>query len=97
MRRIAILIISLFILATTAAAGEITLLKRTIYITPQKFLRYWKDLKASEPVYNTNCWYPNIQFDVLGPLAPGSKLFVEMDHPNGLFRRQVQRDDGLAG
>ncbi len=83
MKRFAILILALLISATTAAAGDLTLLKRTIFITPQRFLRYWKNPKAAEPIYDTYSWYPNIKFDVLGPLVSGSKLFVEIDHPNG--------------
>src|SRR5258708_7867156 len=82
MKRTALLIFGLLILGSTAA-GEATLLKRTIYITPQKFLRYWKNPKAAEPVYNTLSWYPNVQFDILGPISSGSKLVVEIDHPGG--------------
>jgi hypothetical protein len=64
-------------------AGELTLLKRTIYVTPQKYLRYWKTPKAAEPVYNTNSWYPHFRFDVLGPIESGSKLYVEIDRAAG--------------
>jgi hypothetical protein len=83
MKKSLILIIVLLSLSGAAVAGEVTLLKRTIYVTPQKFLRYWKNPKAAEPVYNTNSWYPNIKFDVLGPIESGSKLTVEFDKPNG--------------
>lgn len=71
----------LFINAATPA--EPTLLKRTVYIEPQKYLRYWKNPKAAEPVYDTNCWYPKIRFDVLGPIESGSRLYVEFDRANG--------------
>ena len=69
--------------AAPTASGEMTLLKRTIYVTPKRFLRYWKTPKAAEPIYNTYSWVPQIQFDVLGPVAGGSKLYVEFDTPDG--------------
>ncbi len=69
---------------TVAGIGaEPTLLKRTIFITPMKYVRYWKDPKAAEPVYNTNSWFPKIRFDVLGPIPSGGKLFAEFDRANG--------------
>jgi hypothetical protein len=83
MKKIIILLFALMMLSVTAFAGETTLLKRTIFITPQKFLRYWKNPKAAEPVYNTNSWYPNVQFDLLGPIESGSKLYVEIDRAAG--------------
>lgn len=58
-------------------------MKRTIYVTPQKYLRYWKNPKAAEPIYNTNSWYPRFKFDVLAPIESGSKLYVEVDRANG--------------
>lgn len=70
-------------MAASAFAGELTLLKRTVFVTPQKYLRYWKNPKAAEPVYNTNSWYPKIKFDVLGPIEAGSKLYVEIDRAGG--------------
>lgn len=83
MKKFAFLIITTLFLTISAFAGEVTLLKRTISITPQKFLRYWKNPKAAEPVYNTNSWYPKVNFTVLGPIAQGSKLYVEFDRANG--------------
>ncbi len=92
MKKLLILLITTFIFAVSAFAGEVTLLKRTIYVTPQKFLRYWKNPKAAEPVYNTNSWYPNIKFDVLGPIESGSKIYVEFDHANGSPWMKVNMD-----
>ncbi len=83
MKKAAILFVTLIFLSVSALAGEMTLLKRTVYITPQKYLRYWKNPKAAEPVYNTNSWYPKIRFEVLGPVEAGSKLYVEFDRANG--------------
>ncbi len=73
----------LIIFAGTISASEVTLLKRTITITPRRFLRYWKNPKAAEPVYNTYCWVPKINFDVLGPVPGGSKIYTEFDTPDG--------------
>ncbi len=73
----------MFASSAVASAAEPTLLKRTIYITPQKYLRYWKNPKAAEPEYNTNSWYPKIKFEILGPVPSGAKFFVEFDKPNG--------------
>lgn len=70
-------------LAAPANAGGVTLLKRTIQVTPKRFLRYWKNPAAAEPVYNTYSWVPVVQFDVLGPITGGSKLVVEFDMPDG--------------
>lgn len=82
-RKILFVTITVFILTISAFAGQVTLLKRTIFVTPQKYLRYWKNPKAAEPIYNTNSWYPKIKFDVLGPIESGSKLYVEFDRANG--------------
>lgn len=83
MKKTVILFAAFLFLTVSAMAGELTLLKRTIYITPQKYLRYWKNPKAAEPNYNTNSWYPKVRFEVLGPLESGSKLYVEFDRANG--------------
>jgi hypothetical protein len=82
------IIVSLFVTGLSvdrarASAPGVTLLKRTVQVTPKRFLRYWKNPAAAEPVYNTYSWVPQIQFDVLGPLASGSKLVVEFDMPDG--------------
>jgi len=73
----------LSIFAGAAFAAEPTLLKRTVLVTPRRFLRYWKNPKAAEPVYNTYSWVPKISFSLLGPVAGGSKLWVEYDLPDG--------------
>lgn len=83
MKKILFLATSVFILSITAIAGEVTLLKRTIQITPQKYLRYWKNPKVAEPNYNTNSWYPNVRFEVLGPVESGSNFYFEIDKPTG--------------
>lgn len=90
MKRLLILFAILLFTSVSALAGEITLLKRTIYVTPQKFLVYWKNPKAAEPIYNTNSWYPKIKFDVLGPIESGSKIYVEFDKANGTPWMKVQ-------
>lgn len=69
--------------AATTHAANLTLLKRTVQVTPKRFLRYWKNPAAAEPVYNTYSWVPQVQFDVLGPLTNGSKIYVEFDMPDG--------------
>ena len=83
MKKILSLLILTLFLTGSALAAEVTLLKRTVFITPQKFLRYWKNPKAAEPIYNTHSWYPKIKFDVLGPIESGSKLYVEFERANG--------------
>lgn len=83
MKKTIIILITVLFLGVSAFANEVTLLKRTIFITPHKFLRYWKNPKAAEPIYNTNSWYPKIVFDVLGPVESGSKFYVEFDRANG--------------
>lgn len=83
MKRLIILITTIFVCSISMFANETTLLKRTIQITPQKYLRYWKNPKAAEPIYNTSSWYPNVQFDVLGPIESGSNLTFEIEKPNG--------------
>lgn len=81
--RILIIIIIIVVGAGAAYGLETTLLKRTITVTPRKFQRFWKNPKAAEPIYNTPSWYPEISFDVLGPLASGDRIFVEFDRADG--------------
>lgn len=82
MKKIIFLTIAVFLFSVSAFAAP-TLLKRTIEVTPKRFLRYWKNPKAAEPVYDTYSWIPQIQFDVLGPIEAGNKLYVEIDMPDG--------------
>lgn len=82
MKKIILFIIAVTFLTASAAAAPV-LLKRTIQVTPKRFLRYWKNPKAAEPVYNTYSWIPEIQFDVLGPIESSEKLYVEFDTPDG--------------
>src|SRR5688500_3323103 len=70
-------------LAGEAVAQGPTLLKRTVEVTPKRFLRYWRNPTAAEPVYNTYSWVPVVQFDILGPTTSGSKFYVEFDMPDG--------------
>lgn len=83
MKKLGLLFIALVFFVSSAHAAEMTLLKRTIQVTPRRFLRYWKDPKAAEPVYNTYSWVPKIEFEVLGPIESGSRLYVEFDRPDG--------------
>jgi len=82
MKKIIVLIITVLLFSVSAFAAPV-LLKRTIEVTPKRFLRYWKNPKAAEPVYNTYSWIPRVQFDVLGPIEAGEKLYVEFDTPDG--------------
>lgn len=71
-------------LATTAKAfNEPHLLKRTIEVKPRKFLRWWRNPAAAEPVYNTWSWAPEIKFAVNGPVDAGSQIYVEFDTSDG--------------
>lgn len=83
MKKISLLILTLALFAISASAAELTMLKRTITVTPRRFMRYWKDPKAAEPVYDTYSWVPKIEFEVLGPIEGGSKIYVEFDKPSG--------------
>jgi hypothetical protein len=80
---VSFLVTGLSVDRSRASVSGLTLLKRTVQVTPKRFLRYWKNPAAAEPVYNTYSWVPQIQFDVLGPLPGGSKLYVEFDMPDG--------------
>ncbi len=78
------------LIKNTAASGKAkaeqagpTILKRTITVNVRRFLRWWKNPKAAEPVYNTYSWVPKINFQVLGPIAGGSQFYVEFDTPDG--------------
>jgi hypothetical protein len=51
---------------------EPSLLKRTINVTLKRYLRYWKNPAAAEPVYDTWSWVPLISFAVNGPVPGGS-------------------------
>lgn len=83
MRRLLLFVGMIAVLASSALAAETTLLKRTIDVTPRRFLRYWKDPKAAEPIYNTYSWVPRINFDILGPVSDNSKIYTEFDMLDG--------------
>jgi hypothetical protein len=83
MKKVILSIFAILLLAAAAFAAGPTLLKRTVQVTPRRFLRYWKNPKAAEPVYNTYSWIPRINFEILGPIEGGSKIYVEFDKPDG--------------
>src|SRR5918911_18724 len=66
-----------------ARQTEPSLLKRTINVTLKRYLRYWKNPAAAEPVYDTWSWVPLISFAVNGPVPGGSQVYVEFDTPDG--------------
>jgi hypothetical protein len=68
---------------TFAQNVQPTLLKRTVNVSVKRYLRYWKNPKAAEPIYNTYAWVPQISFDVLGSLPEGSQLSAEFDTSDG--------------
>ncbi len=68
---------------TFAQTTQPTLLKRTVNVSVKRYLRYWKNPTAAEPVYNTYSWVPQISFDILGAIASGSQLSAEFDMPDG--------------
>ena len=79
---LAILAIGRFAGSIHAQGSQPTLLKRTIQVTVKRYLRYWKNPAAAEPVYNTYSWVPQINFDVLGAVASGDQLSAEFDTPD---------------
>lgn len=58
-------------------------LKRTVQITPRRYLRWWQNPNAAEPVYNTWSWAPEVKIGVHGPIAAGSNITVEFDTADG--------------
>lgn len=80
---IALLLIGLLGVSAKAQNGSPTLLKRTINVSVKRYLRWWKNPKAAEPVYNTHSFVPQISFDVLGEIPAGSQLSAEFDTPDG--------------
>lgn len=69
--------------ANAPISTEAHLLRRTIQIVPRRFSRWWKNPAASEPVYDTYSWAPEIKFAVNGPVADGSQITVEFDDASG--------------
>lgn len=80
---IALLFIGLFDISAAAQNKSPTLLKRTVNVSVKRYLRYWKNPAASEPVYNTYSWVPQINFDVLGAVPAGSQLFADFETADG--------------
>ena len=69
--------------APRSVAGNPTILKRTIYVSAYRFLRYWPNPAAKEPQYNTWSWVPRVSFELLGPVPGGSQWIVEFQMPDG--------------
>ncbi|MFT3745748.1 MAG: hypothetical protein QM785_15840 [Pyrinomonadaceae bacterium] len=69
--------------SATPASTEASILRRTMNVWPRRYLRYWKNPAAAEPVYDTWSWAPEISFSIYGPVASGSQVFVEWDTPDG--------------
>lgn len=67
----------------TAVQSGPVILKRTINVNVRRFGRWWKNPKAAEPVYDTYCWAPVIEFQALGPIQAGSQIYVEFDTADG--------------
>ncbi len=60
-----------------------TILKRTIYVSLYRFLRFWPNPAAAEPQYNTWSWVPRVSFELLGPVPGGSQWMVDFQMPDG--------------
>ncbi len=69
------------LLAANAQGPNI--LKRTVVVTPHRFLRWWKVPTAAEPVYDTWSWAPKIRFAINGPVASGSQIYVDFETADG--------------
>ena len=68
---------------TSAQTGGASLLKRTIAIKPRRFLRWWRNPAAAEPVYDTWSWAPEIKFAINGPVTSGSQIYVDFETADG--------------
>lgn len=68
---------------TAPVSTEAQLLRRTIQVTPRRFTRWWKNPAATEPVYDTYSWAPEIKFAVAGPVPSGSQITVEFETADG--------------
>lgn len=80
---IAIILGLLGLSAQALAQTSPTLLKRTVNVSVKRYVRYWKNPSAAEPVYNTYSFVPQIRFDMLGAITAGSQLSAEFDTPDG--------------
>jgi hypothetical protein len=69
--------------SSTASNTSAHLLKRTIQVTPRRFLRWWKNPTAAEPVYDTWSWVPEFKFAINGPVESRSQLFVDVSTADG--------------
>lgn len=80
---IAMLFVGLLGISAEAQNKSPTLLKRTINVSVKRYLRYWKNPAASEPVYDTYSWVPLINFDVLGAIPAGGQLYADFETADG--------------
>src|SRR5262245_56209486 len=71
------ILLSTFVASSPAQSTQATLLRRTISVKPRRFLRYWKNPAAAEPVYDTWSWAPEISFSIYGPVVNGSQVYVD--------------------
>lgn len=83
------ILLSMASLPSLAENDKTKVLKHSITVTNNKFLRYWKNPKAKEPEYNYWTWSPRITFDVQGPTTAGSQIYVEYYLPNGKLWQSV--------
>ncbi|BCM91996.1 hypothetical protein IAD21_03875 [Abditibacteriota bacterium] len=85
--------------APAHAADGPTFLKRTVNIKMWRFLRHWATPTAKTPQYNTWCWVPQMDFQVIGPVAGGSQWIVEFDKPDGKpwLVRNCRSDEATDG
>ena len=80
---IALMLVGLLCISAAAQNSSPTLLKRTVNVSVKRYLRWWKNPAAAEPVYNTYSWVPQINFDVLGVVPAGGQFYAELDTADG--------------
>lgn len=80
---IALLLTGLLGISAAAQNSSPTLLKRTVNVSVKRYLRWWKNPAAAEPVYDTYSWVPQINFDVLGVVPAGGQFYAEFDTADG--------------
>jgi hypothetical protein len=70
-------------ITSSTLQGGPTLLKRTVAISAKRYLVYWPNPRAAEPQYKTWSWTPQVEFELLGPIAGGSQFVFEVQTPDG--------------
>ncbi|HEX8456458.1 MAG TPA: hypothetical protein VF656_03975 [Pyrinomonadaceae bacterium] len=69
--------------ATTARAEDSPkLVKTRIFVKLWQNHSYWPP-KATQEQYDTTSWLPDVRFRVIGPIAGGSQLAVDVNRPDG--------------